>query len=99
MECGYLFDETDGSLLCGDLFAQPGNEVPALTDSIEAIWQPSEMMRQAFPYAPLRNAGPIVDRLARLEPRLLACMHGSSYRGDGGALLRRLRDVLAVEAA
>ncbi|MGQ0700746.1 MAG: MBL fold metallo-hydrolase [Panacagrimonas sp.] len=99
MECGYLFDATDGTLLCGDLFAQPGNEVPALTDSMQAIWEPSEMMRQAFPYAPLRNASPIVDRLASLEPRLLACMHGSSYSGDGGALLRRLRDVLAVEAA
>jgi len=99
MECGYLFDETSGSLLCGDLLAQPGSDVPALTDSVEAIWGPSEVMRQGFPYAPLRNASAIVDRLARLEPRLLACMHGSSYCGDGGALLRRLRDALAVDAA
>jgi len=49
-----------------------------------------------FRYAPLRDAGGIVDRLARLEPRLLACMHGTSYRGDGGNLLRRLRDALAA---
>lgn len=97
MECGYLFDETDGILLCGDLFAQPGHELPALTESMDAIWEPSEAMRQGFPYAPLRNAGQIVDRLACLEPRLLACMHGSSYRGDGGVLLRRLRDALTVD--
>jgi hypothetical protein len=51
-------------------------------------------MRQGFPYAPVRNAGELVERLACLQPKLLACMHGSSYRGDGGALLRRLRDVL-----
>lgn len=96
MECGYLFDETDGVLLCGDLFAQPGNQLAPLTDSIDAVWQPSEMMRQGFPYAAVSNGGQIVERLAQLQPKLLACMHGSSYRGDGGVLLRRLRDVLAV---
>jgi flavorubredoxin len=96
MECGYLYDETDGILLCGDLFSQPGNEVPPLTETAAAVWEPSEAMRQAFPYAPLRDPASVVDRLARLEPRLLACMHGSSYRGDGGALLRRLRDALAA---
>ena len=34
--------------------------------------------------------------LAQLEPRLLACMHGSSFRGDGGALLRQLGEALTV---
>jgi len=95
MECGYLYDETDNNLLCGDLFSQFGSAVPPLTDSAAAIWEPSEVARQAFPYAPLRDASGLVDRLARLEPRLLACMHGASYRGDGGALLRRLSDALA----
>jgi len=96
MECGYLFDETDGNLLCGDLFAQPGSHLPALIDSAADIWEPSEAMRKAFPYAPLRDAGGIVGRLAGLEPRLLACMHGSSYRGDGAALLRQLGDALSA---
>ena len=99
MECGYLFDETDRTLFCGDLFSQPGHDLPAVSDSIDAVWAPSEQMRQGFPYAPVRDAGPIVDRLARLEPQLLACMHGSSYRGDGGALLRRLRDALSSDAS
>lgn len=96
MECGYLFDETDRVLLCGDLFCQPGASVPALTESASAIWEPSEAMRQGFPYAPIRDAGQLVARLARLEPRVLACMHGSSFRGDGGALLRQLGDALAA---
>jgi flavorubredoxin len=94
MECGYLYVEPDGILLCGDLFSQPGNDVPPLTDSAAAIWEPSEAMRQGFPYAPVRDAGAVLERLAQLEPRLLACMHGSSYRGDGGALLRRLGTAL-----
>ncbi|MGH2362203.1 MAG: MBL fold metallo-hydrolase [bacterium] len=99
MECGYLFDETDATLLCGDLFAQPGNNVPPLTESLSSIWEPSEAMRQEFPYGPVRNASEILDRLALLEPRLLACMHGSSFRGEGSILLRRLREALAVDAA
>ena len=32
-------------------------------------------------------------RLADLEPRTLAIMHGSSYHGDCGALLRTMADV------
>lgn len=97
MECGYLYEQTTGTLLCGDLFSQPGDDLPALTDSAEAVWSSSEVMRQGFPYAPVRDAFTILDRLAGLEPRLLACMHGSSYRGDGGGLLRRLRDALAAD--
>ena len=70
-------------------------EAVASVDSAAAIWEPSEAMRQRFPYAPLRDASEILDKLAQREPRVLACMHGSSYRGDGAALLRRLRDALA----
>jgi hypothetical protein len=32
-------------------------------------------------------------QLAALEPQTLAVMHGSSYNGDCGALLRSLADV------
>jgi hypothetical protein len=31
-----------------------------------------------------------LERLAAFEPRVLACMHGSAYAGNGGALLREL---------
>jgi flavorubredoxin len=95
MECGYLYVEGDGILLCGDLLSQPGDDVPPLTESMTAVWEPSEAMRVAFPYAPVRDATALVERLAALEPRLLACMHGSSYRGDGAALLRKLAAALA----
>ena len=39
----------------------------------------------------------ILERLAALEPTTLACQHGSAYRGDGGALLRELAQVLERE--
>jgi len=41
------------------------------------------------------NTRPVLERLAALQPDTLACMHGSAYRGDGGALLRQLADELA----
>lgn len=90
MEAGYLFETTTRTLLCGDLFAQPGNEPPAITESENLVWEPSEAMRQEFPYAPIRGAGALLDKLAATEPQVLACMHGASYRGNGAALLHRL---------
>lgn len=35
-----------------------------------------------------------LDKLARLEPRTLVCMHGSAWIGDGAGLLRALADAL-----
>jgi len=45
-ECGYLFEETSGTLLCGDLFRQPGSSHPALTSG--DILGPSEAMRSGL---------------------------------------------------
>jgi len=93
-DCGYLFEERDRTLLCGDLFAQPGGDVAPVTEG--DIFGPSEALRAGFPFAPVRNAGELLGRLAATEPALLACMHGSSYRGDGAALLRQLGSALAT---
>src|SRR5262245_4627504 len=90
MECGYFFEERTRTLLCGDLFSQPGDSIPAVTESDSAIWEPSEEMRKGFAYADLRNPQPLLEKLSATEPELLACMHGSSYRGKGAPLLRRL---------
>ena len=32
-ECGYLFEATTRTLLCGDLFTHPGADLPPLTES------------------------------------------------------------------
>jgi len=56
METGYLFETTTRTLPCGDLFAQPGNQPPAITESENLVWEPSEAMRQEFPYAPIHGA-------------------------------------------
>ena len=59
------------------------------------ILGPSEEMRAAMDYfAHGPGTRPALERLAAFEPRLLACMHGTSYRGDGAAHLRGLADAL-----
>ena len=92
-DCGFMAELRTRTLLCGDLFTQPGADGPALTES--DILAPSEMMRAPmdyFAHAPHTRA--TLERLAALEPRTLACMHGSSYSGEGSALLRALADSL-----
>ena len=88
-ECGYLMEETTGTLLCGDLFTQGGAEHAAVTEA--DILEPSEGFRaQMDYYSHSKNAGPMMERLVALHPTTLACMHGAAWRGDGGALLRAL---------
>jgi flavorubredoxin len=93
-ECGYLFDESSRTLFCGDLFTQPGADTPALTEG--DILGPSEMFRGAMDYySHTLHAQTLMEKLCVLEPRTLACMHGSAWRGDGPKILRALADTLS----
>jgi hypothetical protein len=47
-------------------------------------------------YAHSPQTGATLERLAREEPQVLACMHGSAWRGNGGALLRELSKRLSM---
>ncbi len=88
-ECGYLMEETTRTLFCGDLFTQPGGNPPAITDG--DILGPSEMLRGRLDYyAYSKNSAALFAKLAAARPAILACMHGSAYRGDGAALLTEL---------
>jgi glyoxylase-like metal-dependent hydrolase (beta-lactamase superfamily II) len=96
-ECGYLFEETTGTLLCGDLFTQAGATHPPVTEA--DILGPSEAMRATLDYfAHAPESGALLEKLAATGPRTLACMHGSAWSGDGGRLLRELADALAPVA-
>lgn len=45
-------------------------------------------------YSHSPDTGAVLNRLAALEPRVLACMHGSAWRGDGEAKLKDLAAAL-----
>ena len=97
-ECGFLWEPRDKTLFCGDLLSQPGEGDAPLVES--DVLGPSEAMRRILDYyAHGPNTGPVLERMAALGPRTLACMHGSAFRGDGGALLRDLAAALAAPAA
>jgi len=92
-ECGFLFEERTRTLLCGDLFTQPGAEHAPLTR--HDILESSEAMRGGLDYwAHSKETRPTLERLADLQPRTLACMHGSAWEGDGASLIRALADRL-----
>ena len=94
-ECGFLTEERTSTLLCGDLFTQGGADLPPVTES--DILVPSEVFRREMDYfSHTTNARAMLERLASTNPRMLACMHGSAWRGDGATLLRALAEALSA---
>ena len=85
-----LYEETTGTLFCGDLLSQVG-QGPALTDNdvIDAAALTEDMFGSTC-LTP--STAPTIRRLAALEPKTLAIMHGSSYNGDGVKALLALAD-------
>ena len=77
----------------GARHANPQVQVRAnMTGATPAGW--ADPARGAAFFFP--NTRTVLERLAALKPRLLACMHGSAYQGDGGALLRELANKLGA---
>ena len=94
-ECGLLNEEQTSTLFCGDLFTQGGDGQPPITES--DILGPSERFRHSMDYfSHTTNARVMLERLASINPKTLACMHGSTWRGDGAELLRALADALSA---
>lgn len=89
-DAGLIFEETTGTLFCGDLFTQ-GGEAPALVET--DIVGPAIATEDVFGYSALNpDMGATLRRLSGLAPRTLALMHGPSFAGDGAAALRDLAD-------
>jgi flavorubredoxin len=96
-ECGLMMELHTRTLLCGDLFTQGGTGETPLTES--DILGPSEAFRSPMDYyAHSPDTGAMLERLAAERPQVLACMHGSAWRGDGAVLLRDLARTLEQKA-
>jgi flavorubredoxin len=90
-EAQVLFDETTRTLFCGDLFTQVG-EGPALVHDADVI-QPALDAEDLFGATALTSAtAPTIRRLADLDPRTLALMHGPAFAGDCRQALLDLAD-------
>jgi flavorubredoxin len=97
-DAGMLFEETQRTLFCSDLFHQVG-DVEALTESdvVERFRNAvteyqAGPLRNYMPYTP--NTGRLLAELAALKPKALAAMHGSAFVGDGEKALLELGPVL-----
>jgi flavorubredoxin len=89
-EAQVLFEETTGTLLCGDLFTHVGAG-PALTtnDIVDPALSAEGMFHQTS-LAP--HTATTLRSLGDLAPTTLALMHGSSFQGDGKQALYQLAD-------
>ena len=89
-DAGVLYEESTGTLMCGDLFTQLGNDRDLTEGDIVG---PAIAAEDIFKYSCLNpRMGMTVRALAKLAPRTLALMHGPSFSGDGAAALRALAD-------
>jgi flavorubredoxin len=85
-DAGVLFEETQKTLLCSDLFHQTGDVEP-LTSS-DVVGRSHQAMKEYqagiladyVPYTTLTAQN--LNKLAALKPKTLAIMHGSSFAGD-----------------
>jgi len=87
-DAGLLYEETTGTLFTSDLFTDVGDP-PALTEG--DIMGPAVAAEKQYAFTAVTLAtGATIRRLARLQPRTLAVMHGSSFSGEAASLLESL---------
>jgi flavorubredoxin len=90
-DAGVLFEETQKTLFCSDLFHHVGDVEPLTTSDVVGRSHQSLKEYQAgilaayVPYTPLTAQN--LKKLADLKPKTLAIMHGSSFTGDGAQAL------------
>jgi len=87
-DAGLLYEEVTGTLFTSDLFTHAGDPA-ALTDG--DILGPAMAAEASFGYTALTPpTGTTIRRLAKLRPKTLAVMHGSSFAGDAAPVLESL---------
>ena len=97
-DAGMLFEETGRTLFASDLFLH-GGEVEPLVDT-DVVGRARKAMTD-FQSTQLLNSisygsdtERLMEKLAALQPKTLAIMHGSSFAGDGGNAIRNLASVM-----
>jgi flavorubredoxin len=104
-EASMLFEETGKTLFSSDLFFHWGDAEPTTESDVVEKFKDGLIKDQqgpfanAYPYTPSTDA--TLNRLADLNPKTIALMHGSSFIGDGGQALKDLavamREVLSKD--
>jgi flavorubredoxin len=94
-----LFEESGATLFCSDLLLQNGDVTPLTGEDIVGPARQALLRYEsgplAHPYPYTSSTGATLGRLAGLQPKLLATMHGSSFSGNGAAALAGLATTYA----
>ncbi len=85
-----MFEETTGTLFCGDLFTRFGESEPITEDDLVEVALDGEQF--GAPTALMPSTGPTIRGLSELGVKTLALMHGPSYHGDCAKQLVGLAD-------
>jgi flavorubredoxin len=97
-DAGVMFEETNKTLLCSDLFHQNGNVADITDKDILGSHKKSMLEYEQGPlmeYTPYtHNTAGLLNSLADLKPKTLATMHGSSFYGDCSQALTDLNIVM-----
>jgi flavorubredoxin len=97
-EASLLFEETQGTLFCSDLFHQNGDVEPSTSADVVGRFKQTLIDYQQgplanyMPYTPYTES--TLQRLAALKPKTLAAMHGSTFVGDGAKALTGVAQVI-----
>ncbi len=75
-----MFEETTGTLFCGDLFTRFGESEPTTDEDLVEVALAGEQF--GAPTALMPSTGPTIRGLSELGVKTLALMHGPSYQGD-----------------
>jgi flavorubredoxin len=93
-DAGVLFEETQRTLLCSDLFHHVGQCEPLTRSEVVTSARQNLVDGLNGPFAGYvpytHHTQRLLDGLADLAPRTLAIMHGSSFVGDGAQAIRDL---------
>lgn len=97
-DAGVLFEETNRTLLCSDLFHHTGDVEPSTESDIVGRSRDATRTMQDGPLLDYMPWTPKTEsrlrELASLSPRTCATMHGSSYLGNGSRALLDLAGVM-----
>jgi flavorubredoxin len=97
-DAGVMFEQTNKTLLCSDLFHQNGNGTDLTDKDILGAHKASLLEYEKGPlmdYSPYTHkTSKLLYSLADLNPKTLATMHGASYNGDCNQALKDLTVVM-----
>ncbi len=97
-DAGVMFEETNRTLLCSDLFTHFGDVEPITEADIVGRARETLQNMQNSPFAYYipytAQTSRVCQQLADLKPKTLATMHGSSFIGNCSQALRDLDIVL-----